>query len=77
MKSSVQPTIAPSRCTGIQLVTPCTVRSVSTATSTRTASSASSGRPPRVKPISGSPLSATHSSLIARIWSVRASGARV
>ena len=67
MKSSVQPVTTPSEWTGSQLVTPCTVRSASIATRQRTASSASSSSPPRVKPISGNPLSATHSSEIARI----------
>ncbi len=75
MKSSVQPTGRPSSYTGIQLVSPCTRRCASTATSTRTAGSSSSSSPPRVKPISGRPLSDTHSSDIDRIWSLIAAGA--
>ena len=60
--SSVQPTGRPSRRAGSQLVSPVTRPSASTASRQRTASSVSSSRPPSVKPISGSPLAASHSS---------------
>ena len=65
--SSVQPSTCPSPpYTGSHDVTPWTTPSASTARPTRTRGSSASSTPPRVKPISGIPLSPTHSSEIAR-----------
>ena len=47
-------------------MTPCTCPSASSARPTRTCGSSASSTPPRVKPISGSALSPTHSSEMAR-----------
>jgi hypothetical protein len=69
------PTTVPSRYTGSQLVTACTRPSSSTAMSRRTSSSTSSSSPPRVKPSSGRPRRATHSSEMARICGTTAAGA--
>ena len=68
MKSSVQPTIRPSRCTGSQLVIPCSTPSGPTASSSATSGSRASSIPPSVKPISGSAFSDTHFSDRSTIW---------
>ena len=70
MRSSVHPTTWPFSLTGIQDVKPSMVSSASMARCRRTAGSSASARPPSVKPISGSDLSATHPPLITVSWSV-------
>ncbi len=80
MTSRVQPRICPcAPYTGSQDVTPWMVPSGSWARPTRTWGSSASSMPPRVKPISGSPLSPVHSRETARTCSTSAgdSSARV
>ena len=75
MKSSVQPTMRPSRQVGSQLVTPSTRPFASMAYNSRTRGSRSSSTPPSVNFISGSALSCAHSSEMSSICSRTSSDA--